>query len=108
VIRVVQDQRDARYNLLRGYFHGSDDNTAAEVDQERLHSVSLPLGARCLDKSLGELVLHAMGVRVVNLRRHGGKTLAPSDDTVLIEGDTVVLSGRPEALALAEHKLLKG
>ena len=28
VIRIVQDQRDARYNLLRGYFHGADDSTA--------------------------------------------------------------------------------
>ena len=30
VIRIVQDQRDARYNLLRGYFHGADDNTVDE------------------------------------------------------------------------------
>ncbi|HSV35606.1 MAG TPA: monovalent cation:proton antiporter-2 (CPA2) family protein, partial [Ramlibacter sp.] len=27
VIRIVQDQRDARYSLLRGYFHGADDDT---------------------------------------------------------------------------------
>jgi CPA2 family monovalent cation:H+ antiporter-2 len=31
VIRVVQDQRDARYNLLRGYFHGADDDTVDEL-----------------------------------------------------------------------------
>ncbi|HEX7383179.1 MAG TPA: cation:proton antiporter, partial [Burkholderiaceae bacterium] len=30
VIRVVRDQRDARYRLLRGYFHGADDDTADE------------------------------------------------------------------------------
>jgi CPA2 family monovalent cation:H+ antiporter-2 len=36
VIRVVQDQRDARYNLLRGYFHGADDDNADELDHERL------------------------------------------------------------------------
>jgi CPA2 family monovalent cation:H+ antiporter-2 len=31
VIRVVQDQRDARYNLLRGYFHGADDDGIDEI-----------------------------------------------------------------------------
>ncbi len=108
VIRVVQDQRDARYNLLRGYFHGRDDDTVSELDHERLHTVTLPLGARTLGQPLGLLALHAVGVRVVNLRRAGGKAVAPQDDTVLSDGDTLVLSGKPEALALAEQKLLKG
>ena len=108
VIRVVQDQRDARYNLLRGYFHGSDDNTVGEVEQERLHSVALPPGAHAVGSNLGLLALHAVGVRVVNVRSHLGKTVAPHDALVLEDGDTVVLSGKPEALALAEQKLLKG
>ena len=36
VIRIVQAQREARYGLLRGYFHGADDDTAEEIEQERL------------------------------------------------------------------------
>jgi hypothetical protein len=32
VLRVVQQQRDARYGLLRGYFHGADDDTVDELD----------------------------------------------------------------------------
>jgi monovalent cation:H+ antiporter-2, CPA2 family len=35
VIRVVQEQRDARYNLLRGYFHGARRHGRHEIDQER-------------------------------------------------------------------------
>ena len=46
VIRVVQDQRDARYSLLRGYFHGADDDTVDELQQARLLSVTLPPAAR--------------------------------------------------------------
>ena len=38
VIRVVQDQRDARYGLLRGYFHGADDDTVDELQHARLRS----------------------------------------------------------------------
>ncbi len=108
VLRVVQDQRDARYNMLRGYFHGADDDTPNERDQERMSTVSLPPGARALGSPLGDLVLNAVGVRVVNLRRANGHQATAADDAVLQEGDTLVLSGHPTALALAEDKLLRG
>ncbi|MDE2604463.1 MAG: monovalent cation:proton antiporter-2 (CPA2) family protein [Burkholderiales bacterium] len=108
VIRLVQGQRDARYNLLRGYFHGADDSTAQELDQERLHTVTLPLGAGSLGRALGQLRLEREGVRAVSLRRASGHTVDPAGDAALEDGDTLVLSGRPEALARAEELLLKG
>ncbi len=106
VIRVVQDQRDARYNLLRGYFRGADDDTANEHDHERLATVTLPAGSRFDGMALRDMVLLLPGTRVVSLRRANGKTLLASDDTLLVGGDTLVLSGKPEALAVAEEKLL--
>ncbi len=108
VIRVVQDQRDARYNLLRGYFRGADDDTINERDEERLATVTLPLATSPVGKALGSLALHAVGVRVVSLRRSSGKTLAADDALVLEGGDTLVLSGHAESLALAEEKILRG
>ena len=108
VIRVVQDQRDKRYNLLRGYFRGADDDTVNEQNEERLATVTLPLGNLWLGKSLASLALHAASVRVVSMRRSDGKALEPLADTLLDEGDTLVLSGKPEALAVAEDKLLRG
>jgi CPA2 family monovalent cation:H+ antiporter-2 len=108
VIRLVQDQRDARYNLLRGYFHGADDDTVNERDQARLATVTLPPGAQTLGHPLGELALHAMGVRVVNLRHGDGRMSKAQDATLLAEGDTLVLSGHPTSLALAETRLLRG
>ncbi len=108
VIRVVQDQRDARYNLLRGYFHGADDDGADEIDHERLNTVTLPAGGRNVGKTLESLALHAIGVRVVSLRRASGRAQAVDDDVALEGGDTVVISGKAPALALAEEKLLSG
>lgn len=108
VLRLVQDQREARYNLLRGYFHGADDDTASERDQERLATVTLPPGAGTIGRPLSELPLHAMGVRAVNLRHKDGRSSTPTDDSVLAEGDTLVISGHPTALALAEDALLRG
>jgi len=107
VIRIVQDQRDARYNLLRGYFHGADDDTVDELNHVRLSSFQLPLGSKSIGKRLDHLALHALGVRVVSLRRGDGKTVQPDAETVLEHGDTVVLSGIPENLAIAEQKLMR-
>ncbi len=108
VIRTVQDQRDARYNLLRGYFHGQGDDTVDELDHERLHTVTLPPSARTVGQTLESLALHAVGVRVVNLRRFDGQISALDETTVLSANDILVINGKPEALALAEEKLLRG
>jgi monovalent cation:H+ antiporter-2, CPA2 family len=108
VIRVVQDQRDARYNLLRGFFHGADDDSVGELQHERLATVGLPLAALASGKAIADFALHSLGVRVVSLRRADGKARAPTDDTLLSSGDTLVLSGKAEGLALAEQKLLLG
>ncbi len=107
VIRIVQDQRDARYNLLRGFFRGSDDDSADELQHERLASVTLPAGSNAARRPLRSFALHALGVRVVSLRHGNGKSAFTSDDSVLESGDILVLSGKAEALAVAEHKLLK-
>jgi len=108
VIRIVQDQRDARYNLLRGFFHGADDDSVDELQHERLTTVTLPLGSKATGKSLDFFALHAMGVRVVNLRRSDGKAVDVQTNPVLQDGDALVLSGKSESLSLAESKLLKG
>lgn len=108
VIRVVQDQRDARYSLLRGFFHGADDDSVGELQHERLATVGLPHGALASGKSIAAFALHSLGVRVVSLRRADGKTRSPADDVLLNGGDTLVLSGKAEALAVAEQKLLLG
>lgn len=108
VLRLVQDQRDARYHLLRGYFHGADDDGRDELALERLATVSLTPSARAVGQSLGMLDLHALGTRVVMLRRQNGVAVPLDGEGLLQSGDTLVLSGRSEALVLAEDRLLRG
>ena len=107
VLRVVQQQRDARYGLLRGYFHGADDDTVEELEHARLLSVTLPASSGSVDRALGEQALPDRGVTVVSLRRASGAVLQPDDALPLKAGDTLVLSGLPERLALVEAALLK-
>jgi monovalent cation:H+ antiporter-2, CPA2 family len=107
VIRIVQQQRDARYSLLRGWFRGGDE-TVEDLEHERLATVTLSADAAVLGRPLSDLALAALGVRVVNLRRSGGGKLEPDTDPRLEDGDTLVLCGRPEPLAIAEERLLTG
>ena len=108
VLRIVQGQRAARYNLLRGFFHGADDNSADELHQERLTSLTLPPGAACIGKQLSHLTELPMEVHIVSLRRSGGKVISVMQDPAIEDGDTLVLSGKTESLLLAEQRLLLG
>src|SRR5690349_17008162 len=46
VLRITREARDARYGLLRGYFHGADDSSAEERYQARLQSITVPAAPR--------------------------------------------------------------
>ena len=108
VIRIMQEQRDARYGLLRGYFRGADDDSSGEKQSRRLLCVTLTAASPLHGRRLADLVLHTLDVSVVSLRRASGAVLKPSDELMLESGDTLVLSGLPEPLAIAEGKLLVG
>ncbi len=108
VLRIVQRQREARYSLLRGYFHGADDDSADDMDQSRLTTVTIPPAGKTVGKSLQDLALPALGVQVLSVRRSNGKTTVVQDDLVLQGGDTLVLAGTPDVLSLAEGLLVTG
>jgi monovalent cation:H+ antiporter-2, CPA2 family len=107
VIRITREARDQRYSLLRGYFHGADDDTVDELAQARLQSVTLADSSRCVGQTLAQQALPDLAVRVVSVRRASGAVVPPAAAHVVAVGDTLVLAGLPEALALAEAQLLK-
>ena len=106
VIRVIQDQREQRYSLLRGFFRGADDGDSDEAQAERLQSVTLPATAGVLGHTLAQINLAELSVRLVSLRRNDGKAVDIASDPVLQEGDTLVMSGKAEPLAKAQTRLL--
>ena len=108
VIRIVQDQRDARYDLLRGYFHGADDDSTDELHQERLSTITLSSDASFIGQAISQFSLETVGVRIVSLRRSNGKIVSITQNPLIESGDTLVLSGRAEALSIATELLSKG
>lgn len=108
VVKRVRQARDSRYRLLRGYFRGADEREEFdEQAHERLHSVPIEAGAAAVGRSLAELKLDEVGAAVTAIRRRGIRGEDPAPETVLRAGDVVVLRGVPEALELAEARLLK-
>jgi len=107
VLRRVAQARNERYSLLRGYFHGLDDeDEGGEREQVRLQSVPLTLNASAVGRTLGELRLDKLGVTVTAIRRHGIRGVEPVAETRLMAEDIVVLRGLPDKLVAAETRLL--
>lgn len=110
VIRRIREVRDDRYSLLRGFFHGASDDADSieEAAGPRLHSVVLTPGSFAIGKTPGALRLADDAVSVTALRRKEARMIQPPADTLFEEGDVVVLLGSPDALAVAELRLLTG
>ncbi|QCP51614.1 potassium transporter [Trinickia violacea] len=106
VVRRVEEMRDERYSLLRGYFHGADDLGDEDGhEQVRLQSVPVDENSDAVGRSLEELGLADIGVEVTAIRRHGIRGVEPGPETKLRASDIVVLRGLPEALAIAEERI---
>jgi CPA2 family monovalent cation:H+ antiporter-2 len=108
VVRRVEEMRDERYSLLRGYFRGADDLGDDDGhEQVRLQSVPVDDNAEAVGHTLEELGLAGLGVEVTAIRRHGIRGVEPGPETKLRAADIVVLRGQPEALAQAEERLTR-
>jgi CPA2 family monovalent cation:H+ antiporter-2 len=106
VVRRVEEMRNERYRLLRGYFHGADDPGDDDGhEQVRLQSVPVDENADAVGRTLDELGLVGSSVEVTAIRRHGIRGVEPDPETKLRAADVVVLRGLPEALAIAEERL---
>lgn len=107
VNQLIQEARNNRYQLLRGFFVGQEGEL---LHEERRHLTSVPLseGAFAVGKSLGDIGLMECKVSVNAVRRGGIRGSQPTSNTVLRAGDVLVLYGTSDALQKAETRLLSG
>jgi CPA2 family monovalent cation:H+ antiporter-2 len=110
VLRRIRETREQRYQLFRGFFRGVTDEgeDREEALQQRLHSVALTQGSGAIGKRLDKLNLPSVDVEITAVRRRNVRTTTPAPDTVLEEGDVVVVLGTAEAVIAAEMKLMQG
>lgn len=105
VVRMIQEQRAAKYPLLRGFFRGDAlAQDAGDRASERLRPVVVAESSPCVGLSLSELGLNEGEVSAIV--RSGVRIVAPSPDTRLHAEDTVVIFGSKDSLDRRERHLL--
>jgi CPA2 family monovalent cation:H+ antiporter-2 len=110
VVRVLGDIRNDRYAVLRNIVRRGDARPVDELSEHREEqkSVVVPPGAWAVGRSLSEVRGRGVEVTFTGVRRQGILGREPAENTVLHEGDIVVLYGQPEELERAESVLLAG
>lgn len=110
VVKRIRIFREQRYKLFRGYFHGISDaeDEDLEKQQVRLHSVVIAAGSFAVGRSLLEMHLENFAVEIKSMRRPNGNGTQMTAETLLAEGDVVVLLGQPAGLTNAQNALLMG
>jgi len=106
-LRRVRDVRDSRYQILRGYFHGVDEQEAENIEEshQRLQTVTIQAGVAAVGRALADLPLG--GCRLTALVRAGRRIVDPSPELGIETGDTLVLAGTYEQVNRAQADLSK-
>ena len=107
VLRTINDIRNNRYAVLRNIVRSGPMDETSE-HREELKSVVVPPGAWAVGRSLNEVRGRGVAVAFSGVRRQGILGREPAGDTVLRDGDIVVIYGQPEELERAEAVLLAG
>jgi CPA2 family monovalent cation:H+ antiporter-2 len=111
VVKRIRLFREERYQMFKGYFRGTSDESAEFGNNEQLtlHPVEIGSNAYANKKSLRHIDLAEFGVEVQHLRRPDMRTdIMPRPDIVLMEGDVVVLLGTQQGITAAEMYLTSG
>jgi CPA2 family monovalent cation:H+ antiporter-2 len=110
VVRALGDIRSSRYAVLRNIVRRGDAGLLDETSESReeIRSVVVPPGAWAVGRSLGEVRGRGVEVTFTGVRRHGILGREPTPDTILRDGDIVLIYGPPEELERAEAVLLAG
>ncbi|MDP1659882.1 MAG: monovalent cation:proton antiporter-2 (CPA2) family protein [Methylotenera sp.] len=110
VVKRIRLFREDRYQLFKGYFHGISDaeDEALEKQQVRLHSVIISPGSFAIGRRLADMQLENFDVEVKSIRRPNSNGMVPTDESLLAEGDVIVMLGQPTGLTNAQNALLIG
>jgi CPA2 family monovalent cation:H+ antiporter-2 len=110
VVRTLGQIRNNRYAVLRNIVHHDESPAVDEASEHReeIKSVVVPPGAWAVGRSLSEVRNRGVAVTFTGVRRHGILGREPSAETILRDGDIVVIYGQPEELERAEAVLLAG
>ena len=107
VLRRIRDVRENRYQLLRGYFRGVDEQEAENIEEshQRLQTVTIEADVSAVGRPLRDLPLGEC--RLTALVRAGRRIADPSPGLGIEAGDTLVLAGTVEQVSRTTVELAR-
>lgn len=110
ILKRVRAERKGRYDHMHGFYPGetTEISYGTEDKLEFIHAVVLSEHASCLGKTINDIELEKMRIKVKGLRRDGKEVKDPDKDAVLQAHDVLVIAGKPRRVERAERKLLEG
>jgi CPA2 family monovalent cation:H+ antiporter-2 len=110
VMKTIGEIRSHRYGRMRELIPRGEAPVAGGTEgyEDELHTFVLPPGAWAVGRTIQDLRERGANLNISAIRRDDIVGRDPSDDTVLREGDVLVLYGKPDALAHGEDVLLMG
>lgn len=108
-LRLIRKVRTNRYELLHRIFpsHDIEDMEDLETKRDQLAVLNVPTDAKSIGRSLADLELDLLGVKVTAICRDGIKRPDPDADTTLKGGDVLVLLGTRPHIERVERMLLE-
>lgn len=110
ILKRVRKERKGHYANMHGFFPG-ETTEMDYVKQDKLefmHAVILTNHAYAVGKTLNELNLQQWRIKVTGLRRDNHELADPDQNTVLMDGDVLIIAAKPRKVERAERFLLEG
>ncbi|MFQ3196312.1 MAG: CPA2 family monovalent cation:H+ antiporter-2 [Paraglaciecola sp.] len=110
ILKRVRKERKGQYGNMHGFFPGetTELSYATQDKLEFMHAVILTNDAYAVGKSLEQLDIPRMRIKIKGLRRDNIELSSPELTTVLMAGDVLVITGKPRRVERAENVLLEG
>ncbi|NRA60661.1 MAG: cation:proton antiporter [Psychrobium sp.] len=108
VLKRIQIERKNHYQFMHGYFHGDEALHNMEFELDQLHAVALTMGSYVVGRSISDLPLERLRVKIRGVRREHAEIEQPQDSFVICANDVIILCGKPRRVERAERYLLNG
>lgn len=112
VYHTMRRVRQNRYQVLEGLFIGQNDNPGNGKEESRAHyyrhAFTLPQGAHLVGKTIADLPLEKLHLKLLSVRRNTHQLREFDTDFVFLAQDTLVLLGHHEKIISFENWSLQG
>ncbi len=109
VYQTMRQVRQNRYQVLQGLFVGQDDDTHGEQSTHyNRHAFTLPPDAYLIGKSVHDLPLDKLHLKLLSVRRNAHQLRHFDDDFVFAKQDTLVVLGMRDKIISFENWCLQG